>query len=144
MSYPREAGFHPPVLTDGAIAATVERMVDVNDNDLLDLDEEDYDTVLAPDIDFEGTIEFAEPFMIKGRVTGRIEATSDLMIDSAATVKADIHASRVVIKGTVVGNVTADRMVHVFSSGKLTGDVTAPEVVLESGCFFSGICTMNR
>ncbi len=119
-------------------------MVDINDNDLLDLDEEDYDTVLAPDIDFSGTIEFAEPFMIKGRVTGRIEATSDLMIDSDATVKADIHASRVVIKGEVVGNVTADRMVHVFSSGKLTGDVTAPEVVLESGCFFSGICTMNR
>lgn len=119
-------------------------MVDVNDNDLLDLDEEDYDTVLAPDIDFQGTIEFAEPFMIKGSVTGKIEATSDLMIDTGATVKADIHASRVVIKGTVVGNVTADRMVHVFSSGKLTGDVTAPEVVLESGCFFSGICTMNR
>lgn len=119
-------------------------MVDINDNDLLDLDEEDYDTVLAPDIDFTGSIEFAEPFMIKGRVTGRIEATSDLMIDTDAIVKADIHANRIVIKGSVTGNVTADKMVHVFSSGKLTGDVTAPEVVLESGCFFSGICTMNR
>ncbi len=119
-------------------------MVDVNDNDLLDLDEEDYDTVLAPDIHFTGSIEFAEPFMIKGKVTGRIEATSDLMIDTNATVQADIHASRVVIKGAVEGNVRADRMVHVLSTGKLTGDVTAPEVVLESGCFFSGICTMNR
>ena len=27
-------------------------MVDNKDNDLLDLDEEDYDTVLAPDIEF--------------------------------------------------------------------------------------------
>ena len=119
-------------------------MVDNKDNDLLDLDEEDYDTVLAPDIDFTGTIQFAEPFMIKGKVSGRIDATSDLLVDSGAEVKANINAARVIIKGSVTGDVTATQMVHVFSSGKLTGDVTAPEVVLESGCFFSGICTMNR
>jgi len=119
-------------------------MVDNKDNDLLDLDEEDYDTVLAPDIDFSGTIQFEEPFMIKGRVSGTIEATSDLMIDSGAVVKANIKASRVVIKGEVDGNVTATQAVHVFSSGKLNGDVTAPEVVLDSGCYFTGICTMTR
>ena len=119
-------------------------MVDNKDNDLLDLDEEDYDTVLAPDIDFTGTIQFAEPLMIKGRVAGKIDATSDLLIDSDAEVKANINAARVIIKGAVTGDVTATQMVHVFSSGKLTGDVTAPEVILESGCFFSGICTMNR
>ncbi|ULQ59468.1 polymer-forming cytoskeletal protein [Brucepastera parasyntrophica] len=119
-------------------------MVDNRDNDLLDLDEEDYDTVLAADIDFDGMIEFAEPLMIKGRVSGRIEATSDLMVDTDAVVRADIRADRVVIKGTVMGNVNASRVVHVFSSGKLTGDVTAPEVVLDTGCFFSGVCTMNR
>lgn len=119
-------------------------MVDNKDNDFLDLDEEDYDTVLAPDINFTGTIHFEESFMIKGHVSGQIDATSDLMIDTGAQVKADIRANRVVIKGEVIGNVTADQMVHVFASGKLTGDVTAPEVVLESGCFFSGICTMNR
>lgn len=119
-------------------------MVDNKDNDLLDLDEEDYDTVLAQDIDFTGTIEFEEPFMIKGRVSGRIDATSDLLIDLGAVVQADIKAKRVIIKGEVIGNVSATSMVHVFSSGKLTGDVTAPEVILESGCFFSGICIMNR
>lgn len=119
-------------------------MVDNKDNDLLDLDEEDYDTVLAPDIDFTGTIQFEEPFMIKGRVSGSIEASSDLMVDLGAVVKANIQANRVIIKGEVDGNVTATQMVHVFSSGKLNGDVTAPEVVLESGCFFTGICTMTR
>ncbi|HNQ97022.1 MAG: polymer-forming cytoskeletal protein [Spirochaetales bacterium] len=119
-------------------------MVDNKDNDLLDLDEEDYDTVLAPDIEFTGTIEFTEPFMIKGKVSGQIMATSDLLIDEGALVKADIQANRVVIKGSVEGNVTATQIVHVFSSGRLNGDVSAPEVVLDSGCFFSGICTMSR
>ena len=82
--------------------------------------------------------------MIKGKVSGKIDATSDLLVDSGAEVKANINAARVIIKGSVTGDVTATQMVHVFSSGRLNGDVTAPEVILESGCFFSGICTMNR
>ena len=82
--------------------------------------------------------------MIKGTVQGSIQSSSDLMISEHAKVKATIAADRVIIKGEVVGNVTATTSVHVFSSGKLTGDVTAPEVTLDSGCFFSGICTMTR
>ncbi len=120
-------------------------MVDNNkDSVILDLlDEENYNTILAPDIEFDGLIEFSEPFMIKGRVSGKINATSDLMVDTDAVVKADIRASRVIIRGTVTGNITAEKIVHVFSTGKLKGDVTAPEVVLDTGCFFSGVCTMD-
>ena len=112
--------------------------------ELIDLDEEDYDTVLAPDIMFDGIIKFQKPFMIKGTVQGNIQSVSDLMISEHARVKATIYAERVIIKGEVIGNVTAETSVHVFPSGKLTGDVTAPEVTLDSGCFFSGICTMTR
>ncbi|AGT42720.1 bactofilin family protein [Treponema pedis] len=112
--------------------------------DLSDLDEEDYDTVLASDIYFSGKIECKKPFMIKGYVEGNLFSTSDVTIDENSSVKANIKADRVVIKGSVEGDVTAETMVHVFSCGKLIGDVTAPEVVLESGCVFNGICTMTK
>lgn len=111
---------------------------------LADLDEDDYDTVLETDIEFTGTIEFAKPLMIKGSVSGKLESNSDLTIEESATVRADIHADRVIVKGQVFGNITAKTSVNVYSSGKLTGDITAPEVVLEPGCFFSGICTMQQ
>ncbi len=119
-------------------------MAETDKVELIDLDEEDYDTVLAPDIVFSGTIHFQKPFMIKGAVDGSIQSVSDLMIGEYAQVKATIEADRVIIKGEVIGNVTAASSVHVFPSGKLTGNITAPEVVLESGCFFSGVCTMVR
>ncbi len=90
-------------------------MTDAKDNEFLEFEEEDFDTVLAPDINFTGTIQFAKPFMIKGKVTGSINATSDLFIDTDSVVRADIHAERVVIKGSVTGNVTASRVVHGFS-----------------------------
>ncbi len=119
-------------------------MVEYSDGGLLDLGEEEYNTVLAPDIEFKGLIEFSEPMVIKGKVSGRIVASSDLLVDTDAVVNADIKASRVVIKGTVQGKVIAEEIVRIFSSGHLTGDVTAPEVILDTGCFFSGICTMTK
>ena len=119
-------------------------MAEHTDSGVFDLEEEDYNTVLASDIDFEGVIEFSDPMMIKGKVTGTINATSDLFVDEDAEVTADIRASRIVIKGKVKGNVTAEKIVRVLSSGSLTGDVSAPEVVLDTGCFFSGRCTMTR
>ena len=119
-------------------------MAEHTDSGIFDLEEEDYNTVLAPDIEFEGLIEFSDPMMIRGKVTGTINATSDLFVDAGAEVAANINASRVVIKGKVKGNVTAEKIVRILSSGSLAGDVAAPEVVLDTGCFFSGRCTMTR
>lgn len=119
-------------------------MAEVEKINLADMDEEDYDTVLAPDIYFSGKIECNKPFMIKGNIAGSLNSTSDVMIDENSEVKADIKADRVVIKGVVEGSVIANTLVHVFSCGKLIGDVTAPEVILESGCIFNGICTMTK
>ena len=57
-------------------------MLEGKDSQFLELEEEDFDTILANDITFSGTIRFSKPFMIKGTVTGLIEATSDLVIDT--------------------------------------------------------------
>lgn len=120
------------------------RMATNEKYNLADLDEDDYETVLATDIDFTGTIQFARPLMIKGKVSGKLESASDLTIEESAVVNAAIFADRVIIRGQVSGNVTANTSVTVYASGRLTGDITAPEVVLEPGCFFSGICTMQQ
>ena len=53
-------------------------MAEIEKVNLLDLDEEDYDTVLAPDIQFSGKIECKKPFMIKGNVEGFLVSTSDV------------------------------------------------------------------
>ena len=119
-------------------------MFEVKDVNPLELEEEDFDTVMAEDITFKGNIRFAKPFMIKGKVTGNIKATSDLVIDTNATVDADISADRVVVKGKVKGNVTGTRLVHVSSTGSVSGDITTGQVVLEPGCVFEGKCNMIK
>ncbi len=118
-------------------------MFQYKDTDYFDCDEENFDTILADDISFTGSIKFEKPFMIKGTVKGKIDATSDLVVDSDAVVEADIVGKRVLVRGKVVGNVDAYGLVFVTSSGSVEGDITSSKVVLEPGCLFSGRCTMS-
>jgi cytoskeletal protein CcmA (bactofilin family) len=116
-------------------------MFDVKDIDLYDLEDEDFDTIMEPDISFKGSIQFTKPFMIRGKVSGTIETSSDLVIDTNAAVLSDIHADRVLVRGTVEGNITAKRLVIVTSIGSVTGNIVSRQVVLEPGSSFSGNCT---
>jgi cytoskeletal protein CcmA (bactofilin family) len=108
------------------------------------LDEEDFDTVLSPDIQFTGTLNFKQPFLIKGRVSGEIISQGLLVVDDAAIVEADIQAPRVIIRGSVQGNVSAAERVEIAASGTLVGDVRAPEIFMETGCVFNGSCVMSE
>jgi len=118
-------------------------MLEGKDSQFLELEEEDFDTILAGDITFSGTIRFSKPFMIKGTVTGLIEATSDLVIDSEAAVYADILAERVLVRGKVEGNIKAKRLVFVTARGSVIGDISSAQVVLEPGSTFTGRCVMT-
>lgn len=119
-------------------------MYEIKDSKPFETEESDFDTVMADDLSFTGSIRFSKPFMIKGKVNGTIEATSDLLIDTNAEVNADIITDRVLIRGTVKGNVIGRKLVYVTSSGSVTGDITTAQVVLEPGCIFSGKCTMEK
>ena len=115
-------------------------MTDVH-NDMLD--DEDFDTILSTDIDFSGTLRFEKPFLIRGTVSGEINANGLLVIDEEAVVNANINASRVVIRGQVKGDVNAAEKVEVSVTGRLAGNVNAPEIFMETGCVFNGLCTMT-
>jgi cytoskeletal protein CcmA (bactofilin family) len=105
-------------------------------------EEDDFDTILSPDIDFSGTLNFEKPFLIRGKVSGGISARGLLVVDEEAIVNADIDASRVVIRGFVKGDVTAAEKVEVSVTGRLEGNVVAPVIFMETGCVFNGRCTM--
>lgn len=118
-------------------------MYEIKDSKPFETDEASFDTVLASDISFSGTIRFKKPFMIKGKVSGKIESASDLLVDSQAEVNADISTDRVVVRGKVVGNVSGKNLVYLASTSSVTGDIASSKVVIEAGAFFSGHCSMK-
>jgi cytoskeletal protein CcmA (bactofilin family) len=109
-----------------------------------ELEDEDFQTILSPDIEFTGSIGFARPFMIRGKVNGNIDAQGLLVIDEQAVVEAEVKADRVIIKGTVTGNVSGRQRVEICVTGRLFGNVSTPEIFMETGCVFNGKCTMTE
>ena len=106
-------------------------------------EDEDFDTILSPDIDFSGILNFEKPFLIRGKVSGEIDAGGLLVVDEGASVDADIKTSRVIIRGLVKGDVIATEKVEITVTGRLEGNVTAPEIFMDTGCVFNGRCTMT-
>ena len=119
-------------------------MFDVKDSDFFDMEDDAFDTIVEDDISFNGSIKMQKPFLIRGKITGKIETQSDLVIDTNAVVEADIKADRVLIRGKVKGNVHGEKLIFVTASGSLDGDITTQKVVLEPGSDFSGKCTMVK
>ena len=106
------------------------------------IDESELDTVLAEDIDFEGTIEFSEPLLVKGTVKGEVKSHSDLFVAESARVNADIHAARVTVKGSVHGDVDAAERIELFSGASIHGNIRTPDLIVQSGSRLSGRCDM--
>ncbi len=106
------------------------------------IDESMVDTVLADDIDFQGTMRFNKSLMIKGRFEGKIEATGHLIIGPKAVINADVKAGVVTNYGQIHGNVEGLERVELLHNAKLTGDIKTPDLIIETGCSFNGNCTM--
>jgi cytoskeletal protein CcmA (bactofilin family) len=105
-------------------------------------EDDEFDTILSPDIDFSGSLSFEKSFLIQGTLSGEIAARGLLLIAETAVVNADIVASRVIIRGKVKGNVRAGERVEITATGKLQGNINTPEILMETGCLFNGQCTM--
>jgi len=117
-------------------------MTDIHNDELV---EEDFDTILSPNIEFSGVIQFEKSFLVRGKIDGEISAAQGLLlIDNGALVNANIEADKVIIRGSVKGDVNAGHRVEITSTGRLNGNVKAPEINFETGCIFNGMCTMNR
>jgi cytoskeletal protein CcmA (bactofilin family) len=108
-----------------------------------DIDENEIDTILAEDIDFEGHLTFKKPLMIKGRFKGVIASASALHIGEKAHVEASTKVGIVSSRGTHKGDIVASARVELYSTAKVDGDITTPDFVMESGCRFNGACSMG-
>jgi len=102
------------------------------------VDEEEVDTVLGSEIEFEGDIESSKSLMIKGKVSGTIRCGAELYITEQADVHSNIHAATVVIRGKVYGDIAAESLIAVLDWGHVEGSLAAPDIYLSPNCFFKG------
>lgn len=80
---------------------------------------------------------------VSGTLEGQIEATGDVDVTEAATVKASVAGREVNVSGQVNGAVTASKKLVIGRSGSIVGDVRVPRLVMADGASLSGNVSMG-
>ena len=101
-------------------------------------DEDEIDTVLAPDIEFSGSIATGKDLLVKGRITGSITCGEELYISEEAVVSAEVKARRVIVRGALEGRVVAVESIQILAGSRVGATLEAPEVVVEEKEHFTG------
>src|SRR5258708_7315214 len=79
---------------------------------------------------------------VSGTLEGQIEATGDVDVTEAATVKASVAGREVNVSGQVNGAVVASKKLVIGRSGSITGDVRVPRLVMQDGATLTGNVSM--
>jgi cytoskeletal protein CcmA (bactofilin family) len=100
-------------------------------------------TVIGSSIVVDGEISGEEPLIILGTVKGKIAAAGSVVVESGATVEADVEGQTVTVSGKLTGNVTAREKLDLRPESKMVGNAKAPRIVVADGAAFKGNVDMD-
>ena len=101
-------------------------------------------TVVADDLEINGTIKFKSSVMLKGIFEGEIQSEGLLVVGPTAKVTAAIRTKTLVSQGEITGNATAGEQIVLKGTATHTGDLKAPFITIENGAVFNGAAVMER
>lgn len=107
-------------------------------------DENKIATVIAPDINFKGTLKFKNSLKIKGGFHGKIESEGQLIVGKDADITADILSKNVSVDGTVRGKIKATQKIELMRKSSTSGDLITQDLTIESGARFNGSAIMVK
>lgn len=100
-------------------------------------------TIIAEDIEIEGTIKCASDIQFDGKLTGNLDCTGNAIIGNKSVIKGNITVKSVTVMGKVDGNISASDRIQLKSSTRLTGDISAKRLTVEDGVTFIGKSEVN-
>ena len=100
-------------------------------------------TIIAEDIEIEGTITCASDIQFDGKLTGDLECSGNAIIGSKSVVKGNISVKSITIMGKIDGNIDASDRIEMKSTTRLNGDIKAKRLTVEDGVTFIGRSEVN-
>ncbi len=100
-------------------------------------------SVLGPTLKFKGELRADEDLLIRGKIEGSIQHSSNLKIGKEGNIKAEVSAEYIEVHGEVDGNLTGSKSVVVRDSANVAGNIYSPTVSLHEGAKFNGSIDMS-
>lgn len=105
--------------------------------------DQEYTTVLGPDVAFKGELSFEKGLKLQGTIEGQVNTPGRLHIDREAKITGDVKAGAVNVEGQVRGNITASDRIELRSTANYEGDLEANKLTVEEGAVFQGMVSVG-
>lgn len=99
---------------------------------------EDIKTVIAEDVEINGSIKCTGGIRLGGKVNGDVTTVGDVLVEKTSAVKGNMAGSSIVVMGLIKGNITAKERIELKGSAKVAGDIKAKRLVVEEGVTLVG------
>lgn len=100
-------------------------------------------SVLGPTLSFKGELKADEDLLIRGKIEGSIQHSSNLKIGKEGKIKAKVNAEYIEVHGEVKGDLSGSKSVVVKDSANVSGNIYSPSVSLYEGAKFNGNIDMT-
>ena len=104
---------------------------------------QEYPTVLGPDANFKGEMNFEKGLRLMGRFEGKMNTPGRLHIAKEARMQADVDCGALIVEGDVKGNLSANDRIELKSTARYEGDLRASKLTVDEGAVFSGHVTVG-
>jgi cytoskeletal protein CcmA (bactofilin family) len=99
---------------------------------------EDIKTVIAEDVEINGSIKCTGGIRLGGKVNGDVTTAGDVLVEKTSAVKGNMAGNSIVVMGLIKGNITAKERIELKGSAKVAGDIKAKRLVVEEGVTLVG------
>ena len=99
---------------------------------------QEYPTILGPDANFKGEMNFEKGLRLQGRFEGKMNTPGRLHIAKEARMQADVDCGALIVEGDVKGNLSANDRIELKSTARYEGDLRASKLTVDEGAIFNG------
>jgi len=104
---------------------------------------QEYPTILGPDANFKGEMNFEKGLRLQGRFEGKMNTPGRLHIAKEARMQADVDCGALIVEGDVKGNLSANDRIELKSTARYEGDLRASKLTVDEGAVFNGHVTVG-
>jgi len=103
----------------------------------------EYGTILGPDANFKGDLNFESAAKVLGKFEGSITSKGKVLLADGSQCKATIAAKEVAVEGIVEGNIEATDRIDLKPTGRIIGDIVATRMMMSEGSMINGHCRIG-
>ena len=100
-------------------------------------------TLISPDIEFSGNLEFEHKLEIQGFFEGRVNTKGSVHVCPNAMLKADVSVGSIYIEGQLQGTVKNANLVHIQAGARVKADIHCKEIQIDRTARIDGIILME-